>query len=67
MWIRIQREDARGLRAALSSWQGSCDAEKIPGVEEVGGRVKVAWRVVSEEASVLGVHEGADGRGMFGE
>ncbi|KAH7073699.1 hypothetical protein BKA63DRAFT_604030 [Paraphoma chrysanthemicola] len=69
VWIRVPRQDARALRASLSSWVGSCDVESVPGVEfsEEGRRVRVAWRVVGESGTVGGCVLGGkgDGRGLF--
>ncbi|KAF9701816.1 hypothetical protein EKO04_000087 [Ascochyta lentis] len=64
-YIRIPRQDARGFRAALSGWIGGCDAGSVPGAEEGGGRVRVAWRVVAEGGS-LGLLRGG-GDEVFGE
>jgi ribonuclease P/MRP protein subunit POP8 len=62
----VPRQDARVLRASLSTWAGSCDADGVPGVDaEEGRRVRVAWRVVGEAGTVLGGCCG-DGSGMFG-
>ncbi|KAH7089733.1 hypothetical protein FB567DRAFT_627035 [Paraphoma chrysanthemicola] len=66
VWIRVPRQDARALRASLSTWVGSCDAESVPGVglEEEGRRVRVAWRVVGESGVMRGEGD-EDGRGLF--
>lgn len=56
-YVRIPRQDARGFRAGLSGWIGGCDTGSIPGVKE-GGRVNVAWRVVTEGGS-LGLLRGS--------
>ncbi|KAF2471343.1 uncharacterized protein BDR25DRAFT_393466 [Lindgomyces ingoldianus] len=46
VWLRVPRQNARGLQAALSSWVGWCDADLIPGVRDMKkGRVRVVWRV----------------------
>ena len=50
-YVRIPRQDARVFRAGLSNWIGGCDAGSVPGVKE-GGRVNVAWRVVTEGGSL---------------
>lgn len=63
-YIRIPRQDARGFRAGLSGWIGSCDAGSVPGAKE-GGRVSVAWRVIAEGGR-LGMLRGA-GEELFGE
>ncbi|EOA86060.1 uncharacterized protein SETTUDRAFT_110663 [Exserohilum turcica Et28A] len=67
VWIRIPGPDARGVRAALSNWVGSADAEDVLGGGEAG-RVRVAWRVVawSGVLGVVVVGGGGDGRDMFG-
>ncbi|KAF2033545.1 hypothetical protein EK21DRAFT_58655 [Setomelanomma holmii] len=54
VWIRVPRQDARAVRAGLSTWIGACDGEQIPGVGGEG-RLRVAWRVVGEAGTVLGV------------
>lgn len=63
VWIRVQRADARALRASLSGWIGSCESDLIPGAG-VGGRVKVAWRTRGS-AETLGLLVG-DGMELFG-
>ena len=78
--MRIPRQDARGFRASLSGWVGSCEGDEVPGVGGVGngnngkgegqglGRVGVAWRVVGE-GGVLGCLGGSgsgDGGELFG-
>ena len=66
MWLRVARQDARGVRAGLSGWVGSVDGSGVPGVEQAaGGRVAVAWRVLGEGGSV-GAVGGGDGGEMFG-
>ena len=65
VYVRFPRQDARPLRAGVSSWVGSCEGEDVPGCEGMG-RVKVAWRVKGESA-VLGGIVGGDGMEMFGE
>lgn len=67
----MPRRDARGLGASLLGWVGSCGADLVPGIRERDGRVKVAWRVVGEGSSVMGVglgdgHTGG-GRDLFGD
>jgi ribonuclease P/MRP protein subunit POP8 len=62
VWIRIPRRDARGVRAAVSGWVGSCEGEDV-GEGEGGGRVQVAWRVVGESCGVLGL--AGDGGDVF--
>lgn len=70
MWIRVPRRDARGVRASLMGWVGSCGADLVPGIREGEGRVKVAWRVLGEGGSVVsvGLGEGdtGGGRELFG-
>ncbi len=47
-YIRVAREDARAVRAALSGWVGWCDGGSIPGLGDEAGKVRVVWRVVGE-------------------
>jgi ribonuclease P/MRP protein subunit POP8 len=63
IWLRIPRQDARGFRASLSGWVGSCEGDEIPGVEEGMGRVGVTWRVVGESGVLGGLASGED---LFG-
>jgi ribonuclease P/MRP protein subunit POP8 len=65
VWVRVPRQDARGVRAALSGWVGSCDGDSVPGVGSAG-RVKVAWRVVEEAETLFGAVAG-DGGDLFGD
>ncbi|USP80458.1 hypothetical protein yc1106_07732 [Curvularia clavata] len=62
VWIRVPRQDARGVQAALSSWVGSVEGEDVG---EGRGRVAVMWRV-GGQSGVLGMVGGGDGRDMFG-
>lgn len=50
------------MRAGLSGWVGSAEVDG-----EGEGRVRVAWRVVGEGGSLLGVcgEGGGDGREVF--
>lgn len=65
VWVRIPRQDARGFRAGLGAWVGSCAGDDVPGLEGGGGgRVKVAWRVLGG-SDVLGLL-GGDGSELFG-
>lgn len=66
VWIRVARQDARGLRAALSGWIGACAGENVPGVRE-GGKMRVSWRVVGEAGTLGGVDAWNDGVELFGE
>ncbi|KZM28845.1 hypothetical protein ST47_g18 [Ascochyta rabiei] len=59
-YIRIPRQDAQAFQAALSGWIGGCDAGSVPGVEEGGGRVRVAWRFVSKGGSLGLLRGGGD-------
>lgn len=68
VWIRVPRQDARGLRAALSSWAGSVEGADVG--FGVRGRVGVAWKV-GAQSGVLGLLGGGgvgmgDGRDVFG-
>lgn len=60
VWIRVPRQDVRGVRAALGSWIGRVEGEDV-GVE--GGKVGVAWKVLGG-AGVLGGMGG--GEEVFG-
>ena len=71
VWIRVPRQDARGVRAALTSWAGSVEGADV-GLG-VGGRVGVTWKI-GGQSGVLGLLVGSgsgmvgvgDGRDVFG-
>ncbi|KAF1970138.1 hypothetical protein BU23DRAFT_557032 [Bimuria novae-zelandiae CBS 107.79] len=64
VWVRVARQDARGVQASLSGWVGNCDGELVPGAGEEGGkRVRVAWRLMSKDGN-LGLVLG-DGSDLF--
>ncbi|KAF2016500.1 hypothetical protein BU24DRAFT_202988 [Aaosphaeria arxii CBS 175.79] len=66
VWVRVPRLDARGFRAAVSAWVGSCEGALIPGTgDSEGGRVGVSWRVVGE-GQFVGSLAGGDGADLFG-
>ncbi|OAL55242.1 hypothetical protein IQ07DRAFT_594970 [Pyrenochaeta sp. DS3sAY3a] len=73
VWIRVPREDGRGVRAGLSGWVGSWRGEDVFGTEGGREKVQVGWRVVGESGVLVGVlggegeGVGADGRGVFEE
>lgn len=66
VWIRVQRQDARVFRAAMSGWVGDIAREHVPGAElkGIGAKVKAAWRIKEEGETVLSLH--GDGRDIFG-
>ncbi|ORY01513.1 hypothetical protein BCR34DRAFT_636965 [Clohesyomyces aquaticus] len=70
LWIRVPRQDARGLRAALSTWTGWCEADLIPGLSSgTGGgggkgKMRVAWRVLGSTEALGGLVGG--GEDLFG-
>lgn len=62
VWIRVPRQDAKGVQAALSSWVGSVEGENV-GCG--GGRVGVMWKVDGQSGVLRLVGDG-DGRDVFG-
>ncbi|EMD59447.1 hypothetical protein COCSADRAFT_258776 [Bipolaris sorokiniana ND90Pr] len=57
VWIRVPRQDVRGVRAALGSWVGRVEGEDV-GVEE--GKIGVAWRVLGGAGVLGGVGDGSE-------
>ncbi|EUC33471.1 hypothetical protein COCCADRAFT_96051 [Bipolaris zeicola 26-R-13] len=57
VWIRVPRQDVRGVRAALGSWVGRVEGEDV-GVE--AGRVGVAWRVLGGAGVLGGMGDGSE-------
>lgn len=67
VWIRVERQDAKGLQAGLSGWVGSADADMIPfaSADEPGRREKVSWRIVRSCGSMASM--AGDGSDLFGD
>ncbi|KAF2003088.1 hypothetical protein P154DRAFT_573488 [Amniculicola lignicola CBS 123094] len=71
VWIRVPREDGKGVLGALTGWMGWCEAGLVPGGAEGGegenGRVRVSWRVRGKGdwlGAVVGEGDG-DGGELF--
>ncbi|RMZ67182.1 ribonuclease P MRP subunit POP8 [Pyrenophora seminiperda CCB06] len=67
VWLRVPRLDARGVRAGLSSWVGSVDAEEVGG--DGGGKGKgvvvgCQWRVCGEGWACIQA-DGGGGEDLF--
>ncbi|EUC43191.1 hypothetical protein COCMIDRAFT_38863 [Bipolaris oryzae ATCC 44560] len=57
VWIRVPRQDVRGVKAALGSWVGRVEGEDVGGE---AGRVGVAWRVVGGAGVLGGMGDGGE-------
>lgn len=72
VWIRVPRQDAATVEAALSNWVGWAAGGVVPGLSEDVARVQVAWRIMGTGESLGRLGDGGecvvgDGRDLFSE